>query len=130
MLKRLTRFERRNEPVASMTQFGRRVAANFAAALVLIFVSLIIGMFGYVFLEGMGVVDAYLNASMILGGMGPVGTLNTTAGKVFAGTYALYCGVVLIFSTGIILAPVIHRLLHEFHVDSEEETDIQQRRRH
>lgn len=130
MLRRLTRFERRNEPVASMTQFGRRVAANFAAALVLIFVSLIIGMFGYVFLEGMGVVDAYLNASMILGGMGPVGTLNTTAGKVFAGTYALYCGVVLIFSTGIILAPVIHRLLHEFHVDSEEETDIQQRRRH
>ena len=130
MLKRLTRFERRNEPVASMTRFGRRVAANFAAALVLIFVSLIIGMFGYVFLEGMGVVDAYLNASMILGGMGPVGTLNTTAGKVFAGTYALYCGVVLIFSTGIILAPVIHRLLHEFHVDSEEETDIQQRRRH
>jgi len=130
VLKRLTRFERRNEPVASMTQFGRRVAANFAAALVLIFVSLIIGMFGYVFLEGMGVVDAYLNASMILGGMGPVGTLNTTAGKVFAGTYALYCGVVLIFSTGIILAPVIHRLLHEFHVDSEEETDIQQRRRH
>jgi len=130
VLRRLTRFERRNEPVASMTQFGRRVAANFAAALVLIFVSLIIGMFGYVFLEGMGVVDAYLNASMILGGMGPVGTLNTTAGKVFAGTYALYCGVVLIFSTGIILAPVIHRLLHEFHVDSEEETDIQQRRRH
>jgi len=130
VLRRLTRFERRNEPVASMTRFGRRVAANFAAALVLIFVSLIIGMFGYVFLEGMGVVDAYLNASMILGGMGPVGTLNTTAGKVFAGTYALYCGVVLIFSTGIILAPVIHRLLHEFHVDSEEETDIQQRRRH
>jgi len=132
MLKRLTKFEPKDAPVASRAQFARRLAANLAAALMLIFVSLLIGMAGYRMLEGMGWVDSYLNATMILGGMGPVGTLNTSAGKLFAGTYALYCGVVLIFSTGIILAPVVHRVLHEFHVDDDEggADDTRQRRRH
>ena len=119
MLKRLTRFEHRDEPVANPSTFARRLAANLAAALALILVSLLAGMTGYILLEGMNLTDAYLNATMILGGMGPVGTLSTNAGKVFAGTYALYCGVVLIFATGIILAPVVHRVLHEFHVEAE-----------
>jgi len=117
MLRRLTRFERQDQPLATPSRFARRLASNVAAAFGLIFVSLLIGMAGYQIFEGMSLVDAYLNATMILGGMGPVGTLNTTAGKLFAGTYALYCGMVLIFATGIILAPVVHRILHEFHVD-------------
>jgi len=121
MLRRLTKFERKDQPVAGQAQFIRRIALNLATALVVIAVSLLIGMAGYAWLEGMNAVDAYLNATMILGGMGPVGTLNTTAGKLFAGTYALYCGVVLIFSTGIILAPVVHRILHEFHVGDDED---------
>jgi len=132
MLKRLTRFETKAQPVVSQAHFARRLAANLAAALGLILLSLLIGMAGYQMLEGMSTVDSYLNATMILSGMGPVGTLQTTAGKIFAGTYALYSGVVLIFSTGIILAPVVHRVLHEFHVDDDEaaSTDAAQRRRH
>ena len=128
MLKRLTRFERRDQPVAGRLRFLTRIALNLAAALALIAVSLLIGMAGYAWFEGMNAVDSYLNATMILGGMGPVGALTTTAGKLFAGTYALYCGVVLIFSTGIILAPVVHRVLHQFHVDDDE--DRPQSRRH
>lgn len=132
MLKRLTKFEGKSKPVASQAHFARRLAVNLAAALGLIGLSLLIGMAGYQMLEGMSTADSYLNATMILSGMGPVGPLQTTAGKIFAGTYALYSGVVLIFSTGIILAPVVHRVLHEFHVDDEASagTDTAQRRRH
>lgn len=132
MLKRLFKFERGHQPVATQKRFFGRVAVNAAAAAALIAFSLLIGMAGYQFIEGMSPVDAYLNATMILSGMGPVGTLQTTAGKLFAGTYALYSGIVLIFSSGIILAPVIHRLLHEFHVDDDENDDEEtsQRRRH
>jgi hypothetical protein len=132
MLKRLTKFESKANPVASPGHFARRLGVNLAAAIGLITLSLLIGMAGYQMLESMSPVDSYLNASMILAGMGPVGTMQTTAGKIFAGTYALYSGVVLIFSTGIILAPVVHRLLHEFHVDDDETTgpDADQRRRH
>ena len=104
-----------------MGQFMRRVGFNTGVALGLIGLSLLLGMAGYAAFEGMSVVDAYLNASMILGGMGPVATLQTTAGKIFAATYALYSGVVLIFSTGIILAPVVHRVLHDFHVDDSDD---------
>ena len=120
MLKRLTRFERATEPLAPVWQFVQRIAVNAGVALALIALSLLAGMAGYRYFEGMATVDAYLNASMILSGMGPVGTLQTSAGKIFAGTYALYSGVVLIFSSGIILAPVVHRVLHEFHVDDGE----------
>jgi hypothetical protein len=65
--------------------------------------------------------DAYVNAAMILSGMGPVGQLNTTAGKIFAGSYALYSGLVIIVATGIILAPVVHRVLHQFHLDEDDD---------
>lgn len=132
MLNRLTKFERSNQPVAGQRQFIGRVAVNACAAMALVAISLLIGMAGYKWFEGMSTVDSYLNATMILSGMGPVSTLQTTAGKLFAGTYALYSGVVLIFSTGIILAPVVHRVLHEFHVGDDEDGngDAAQRRRH
>ncbi len=117
--RRLTQFETRRQPVISFGAFLTRMAGSLAMAGVLIGLSLMIGMAGYRGFEGMSEVDAYLNASMILAGMGPVGTLQTTAGKIFAATYALYCGVVLIVITGIVLAPLVHRVLHALHADDD-----------
>ncbi len=119
MSRRLTQFESRRQPVVGFGTFLSRMGASLAMAAVLIGLSLMIGMAGYQAFEGMNSVDAYLNASMLLGGMGPVDTLKTDAGKLFAATYALYCGVVLIVSTGIILAPVVHRVLHAVHADDD-----------
>jgi len=82
--------------------------------------SLFGGMLGYHYFEGMEWIDAFLNASMILSGMGPTGTLQTWGGKLFAGLYALYSGLTVIIATSIILAPVIHRVLHKFHYESRE----------
>jgi hypothetical protein len=97
------------------------MARNFGAASVLIGLSLLIGMVGYHYFEGMDWIDAFANASMILSGMGPLGPLQTTAGKIFAGCYALYSGLALIAATGIIFAPIVHRLLHRFHMEVEKE---------
>ena len=80
--------------------------------------SLAVGMCGYHFLERLPWIDALLNASMILGGMGPVDPLKTSAGKLFASFYALYSGLAIISVAGLLLAPVVHRLLHKFHVDN------------
>ena len=91
--------------------------------LVLTVVGLVIGIVGYAYFEGMSVVDAYVNAAMILSGMGPVGELKTTAGKVFAGTYAIFSGLVVIIATGFLLAPIFHRVLHRFHVETTREKD-------
>ena len=77
-------------------------------------------MAGYASFEGMGWTDAFANASMILSGMGPLSPLQTAGGKVFAGAYALFSGLVLVVATGIILAPVLHRMLHQFHVEEDE----------
>ena len=77
-------------------------------------------MVGYHFLEGVSWIDAFLNASMLLGGMGPVTIPVTTGGKIFAGLYALYCGLAVILVAGVILAPVAHRILHTFHVESRD----------
>jgi hypothetical protein len=121
--RRLTQFETRRQPVAGFGAFLTRMGTSLAMAGVLIVVSLLIGMTGYQTLEGMSAVDAYLNASMLLGGMGPVDTLHTNAGKIFAATYALYCGVMLIVTTGIILAPVVHRVLHALHADDGDGAD-------
>ncbi|WP_227254627.1 hypothetical protein [Frigoriglobus tundricola] len=89
-------------------------------ATLLIGVSLAGGMAGYAGFEGMAVIDAFVNASMILSGMGPLDAPKTFSGKLFAGTYALYSGLVLILAAGVVLAPIVHRLLHQFHVDDED----------
>jgi len=88
-------------------------------AFAFIVISLVIGMAGYHLFEGLAWIDAFLNASMLLGGMGPVNSPVTNGGKVFAGFYALYCGLAVIFSTGVILAPVAHRILHRFHMERD-----------
>jgi hypothetical protein len=87
----------------------------------IIAVSLLVGMAGYHLLEHLGWVDAFLNASMLLGGMGPVDAPKSSGGKLFAGLYALYCGLAVLAVAGIVLAPVVHRFLHRFHHDSKEQ---------
>ena len=123
---RLIDFEQRGEPLASPAAFRRRLLLNFLVACLFIGVSLFAGMSGYHFFEGMSWVDAYVNASMILSGMGPVSELKTASGKVFAGTYALYSGLMVVLATGLIIAPIVHRVMHRFHVadEAEEKDDV------
>lgn len=82
---------------------------------------LAIGIAGYAGFEGMSCVDAFVNAAMILSGMGPVSELKTTGGKLFAGSYAILSGLIIVIATGFILAPIFHRILHHFHVETKAE---------
>ncbi len=95
--------------------FLRRLAGHFASAALVVAGSLGAGMWGYERFEHLAWRDAFLNAAMLLGGMGPVNAPISPAGKLFAGCYALYAGLVFLAAAGIIMAPVFHRLLHEFH---------------
>ena len=88
---------------------------------ILAVVGLAIGMAGYASLEGMSLADSYVNAAMILSGMGPMGELKTTAGKIFAGSYAIFSGLLLVIATGFVLAPIFHRVLHQFHMESQKQ---------
>jgi hypothetical protein len=114
-------FEHHSEPLASQREFRRRMLqySLFTAAIILF--SLGIGVLGYHYYERLPWIDALLNASMILGGMGPVDELQTNAGKIFASFYALYSGIVLLASVGVLAAPIFHRVLHRFHLDIEGE---------
>jgi hypothetical protein len=113
-------FENRAQPLISRHEFLLRMAQSGSIAAVLIAVSLYVGMAGYHFLEQLSWLDSFLNASMLLGGMGPVTTPVTDAGKVFAGVYALYSGLFVIFTAGLVLAPVAHRILHRFHIEGQD----------
>jgi hypothetical protein len=117
----LFRFEHRQQPLLPPREFAHRLARNFAVASMLVGLSLFAGMAGYHYLEGMDWLDAFASASMILSGMGPLEPLRTPAGKLFAGFYALYSGLAVIVATGILVAPVIHRMLHSFHVTPDKE---------
>lgn len=111
-------FEHRAQPLLSRRQFLLRLARSVGLSLALVAGSLLIGMAGYRLLEGLSWIDAFLNASMLLGGMGPVNLPASFGGKLFAGLYALYCGLIVIFIAGLLLAPVAHRVLHKFHLES------------
>jgi hypothetical protein len=111
-------FERLHQPVLPRRQFLRRWGRWAAVAAAIVALSLGTGTCGYHFLERLPWIDALLNASMILGGMGPVDPIKTAAGKLFASFYALYSGLAIISIAGILLAPVVHRFLHKFHVDN------------
>ncbi|HET6906768.1 MAG TPA: hypothetical protein VFH52_07460 [Rhodanobacteraceae bacterium] len=118
------RYERKHEPLLPWRDFLlRRVARSLALGLAVIAISLLAGMLGYRIAEHMGWLDAFLNAAMILGGMGPVDALHTSGGKVFAGVYALYSGLVVIFVAGLLFAPFAHRMLHRFHLETGREAD-------
>ncbi len=114
---RLLTFETRHQPLLPHREFLKRLGRNFLVATLLIGLSLLGGMAGYHYLEGMAWIDAFANAAMILSGMGPLAPLQTWGGKLFAGLYALYSGLVFIAATTLILAPVLHRLLHHFHAE-------------
>ena len=111
-------FEQRKKPLLPRRAFYLRVARSFALALAITLVSLSIGMAGYHGFEGLSWLDAFLNAAMILSGMGPVAQIQTSPGKLFAGCYALFSGLMFITVTGIVLAPVAHRAMHKFHLES------------
>ena len=115
-------FERRGEALAPRWLFARRLAINLGLALILIFISLAIGMAGYHYLEGSGWLDSFDQAAMILGGMGPYSEPKSSGGKLFAGLYALYSGLLLIGVTGLILAPLFHRLMHHFHLPDDDKS--------
>jgi hypothetical protein len=108
-------YERRTEQPLSPRQFARRMSLHAAFAFALVLASLAIGMAGYRYFEHLPWRDAFLNSAMLLGGMGPVDNPKTDGGKLFAGCYALYAGLVFLVSVGVALAPVVHRLLHRFH---------------
>ena len=109
---------RRQQPLTHGT-FVQRLALHAACAVALVIGSLAIGMVGYHLLEHLSWIDAFLNSAMLLGGMGPVNPPTSDGGKLFAGLYALYAGLVFIVSAGLMFAPVLHRLMHRFHFDDK-----------
>jgi hypothetical protein len=114
----VTRFEHRSHPVASRRKFARHMLRAIGLWMVLTFAGLGVGMAGYAYFERMSATDAYVNAAMILSGMGPVSELKTSAGKIFAGSYAILSGLIIVIATGFVLAPIFHRVLHRFHVET------------
>jgi hypothetical protein len=111
-------FEHKSKPLLSRATFARRLLFSTTAGLAIIALSLGVGMWGYHHFEDMSWLDAFVNAAMILSGMGPLAPLATEAGKLFAGFYAIYSGLAVILIAGIIFAPVVHRALHRFHLDA------------
>jgi hypothetical protein len=108
-------YEQRTARPVALSAFLLRLAAHVGIAFILVLGSLGAGMWGYAHFEHLGWRDAFLNAAMLLGGMGPVETPATPGGKLFAGFYALYAGLVFLVAAGILGAPLFHRLLHQFH---------------
>ena len=108
-------YESKTHPPIPRERFIRRVLLHAAAALALLLVSLVLGMAGYGYFEHLAWRDAFLNAAMLLGGMGPVDAPRTDGGKLFAGLYALYAGLIFLITAGLIFTPVVHRILHKFH---------------
>lgn len=115
------RFEHRREPLLSPARFYRRMLTYAGFSIGLILPSLGIGILGYHFFGGLSWIDSLLNASMLLGGMGPVNPITTTAGKLFASFFALFSGMILLVAVGVLITPVFHRLLHRFHLESPDD---------
>ena len=111
----MKRFEHREEPLLPRSKFLWRLFLHAMVSLCFVVVSLFIGIIGYRHYEGMSWIDAYVNAAM----MGPMGELHTAGGKLFAGLYALYSGLIAIIAVGILAAPIVHRFLHHFHMETE-----------
>jgi hypothetical protein len=114
-------FEHKSEPVLSLAAFLRRVARSALVGALVGAGSLGVGMIGYHGFEQLSWLDAFLNAAMLLGGMGPVETPQTEGGKLFAGFYAIYCGLVVLAVAGIVFAPVAHRILHRLHLEAQDD---------
>ena len=113
-------FEHKSRPLLPTHLFYQRMLFSFLLGLLLVAVSLVVGMLGYHHFEQMSWIDAFVNAAMILSGMGPMLPITTYGGKLFAGIYAIYSGIALISIAGIIFAPVYHRFLHRFHLENDQ----------
>jgi len=109
-------YELSHQPLLSRERFIRRVASHVSLAIAVLALSLALGMLGYHVFEKLPWLDAFLNSAMLLGGMGPVNPPQTSPGKLFAGIYALYAGLVFIITAALVVTPILHRLLHRFHV--------------
>jgi hypothetical protein len=116
-------FEHKKDRLLPVEKYYRRILNNFLLSTVIILFSLSIGVTGYMWLAHLKFADAVLNASMILGGMGPVDVMSNDAAKYFASIYALFSGVTFISTVALLLAPAIHRFMHRFHLETEEEEE-------
>jgi hypothetical protein len=117
-------FESRREQVIAPRRFASRLLWSLALSAAIAAIALAIGVCGFHFIGGIAWIDALHNASMILGGMGPVAEMHGDAAKLFSSAYALFCGLVFISVVAVTLVPVLHRVLHKFHVD---ETDLKKK---
>ena len=124
-------YERLKDPLAPARTFYMRLARNVALVLALVGLSLAGGMWGYHALEGMAWIDAFANAAMILSGMGPLAALHSDHAKLFAGAYAIYSGLFLVFASSMLIAPLLHRFLHRMHLadDSDDGAEKPARKR-
>ncbi len=116
-------FENRHEKLASPEVYRRRLVRSGSFGCFMVLASLFVGMAGYSFFENLGFVDAFENAAMILSGMGPLWDPKSTPGKIFAGIYALYSGFAVLVIAAIMFAPVVHRIMHRFHIEEREENE-------
>jgi len=112
-------FEHRRQKLLPRRAFLIRLSRYAAAAFIIVVASWLIGILGYRVFEQMPWIDAVLNAAMILGGMGPVNPLHTDLGKIFASVYALFSGMIFVAAAGLFVAPILHRLLHQFHLEAD-----------
>ena len=112
-------YETKKQRPLVRAKFVRRLLSHFLGALIVLGVSLVFGIWGYMFFEKLAWRDAFLNAAMLLGGMGPVNAPQTNGGKLFAGVYALYAGLVFIITAALLFTPILHRVLHKFHWDDK-----------
>ena len=116
-------FEKRHQPLAPRAVFFLRIFYSGLLTLLIVLVSLGMGTWGYHYYGEMAWIDALLNASMILAGMGPVNPIESTAGKLFATFYCLFSGIVFLTMMAIMLAPAYHRFMHRFHLDQDAAAD-------
>lgn len=116
-------YEHRMQKLASPAVFRRRLVQSALVGSVMVLVSLAVGMAGYAYFEDLGWMDSFLNASMILSGMGPLHEPKAAGGKLFAGIYALYSGFAVLVIAAVIFAPAVHRMLHRFHLQTEEDEE-------
>jgi len=119
----MLKFEPKEKPLLPVQKFYQRILNNFLISFTIIIFSLGIGVAGYMGFAHLKFVDALLNASMILGGMGPVDILSNDASKYFASFYSLFSGITFLSTVAILLAPAIHRAMHRFHLETEEEEE-------
>ncbi len=122
-------FESKAKPLLPVKKFYKRLLSNFLFASTILFISLLVGVAGYITLAHLPLADAVLNASMILSGMGPVDTMPTDAAKYFASFYALFSGVTFIGTVAILISPIVHRFMHKFHLETDEEEEKEEKGR-